>query len=541
MTETSTNSPLARRLLVGAALVVSFLLVALDVGLAHYGAPADELFYHEASRRHVAWLGVISKPGAFSEKTIQEGFAWRPEFVIHPTFSRWCSGLAWLVGHHWLGLDEIVALRLHNAVAFALIAWGIVGYMLPRYGTIPAVVGLVLVWADVRLFGHAHTAQTDLVLACTWLWAVLFAVRAIHDGSRGALIASALIAGFALATKMTGILLVAVLAGWPLWVHGRRGLWMTAAFVLVPPLVFYALNPQSWHHPLVWTLNWLDQFAAREAETIIPSLVFGQKYVFRAPWYTAALHGLITIPPAILLLAAIAATDTVRWFWQADRDQLWHKLRSPWMLLTAAGAAPLVACSLPGAPNHDLERLFLPTQPLLILAAAYGFWIIAQSRWLARAFSRWPRCPAWLPGAVLAAVILLPAVAAAVRAHPYELTYFNMLVGGPRGADRLGFDVAYLKQEFNAEALDALNEHLPEGAALWSNFLYLDLVLHQHAGRLRKDIRLVPNFADADYVLIHGRRSWMQPPERQLFDQPQRAVWRLEPHGVVLIALFPRN
>ena len=95
--------------------------------------------------------------------------------------------------------------------------------------------------------------------------------------------------------------------------------------------------------------------------------------------------------------------------------------------------------------------------------------------------------------------------------------------------------------ELRTVVLDALNQHLPDSAALWSNFLYLDLVLHQHAGRLRKDIRLVPNFADADYVLIHGRRSWMQPPERELFDQPERATWRLAPHGVVLVALFPRE
>ena len=109
MTEAPTNSPLARRLLVAAALIVSFLLVALDLGLAHYGTPADELFYHEASRRHIAWLAVIGKPHAFSDETINDGFGWQPEFVIHPTFSRWCSGLAWLVGHRWLGLDEIVS------------------------------------------------------------------------------------------------------------------------------------------------------------------------------------------------------------------------------------------------------------------------------------------------------------------------------------------------------------------------------------------------------------------------------------------------
>jgi len=531
------------------ALPGSFLLVASDLGLRHYGIPMDEFQYHEASRRHVAWLGQLGEPGAFSEQTLAEHFAWAPESVIHPTFSRWLSGASWALFHGGFGMDEIVALRLHNALAFALLALGIVLFALRRWGPLPALVALLLTWTDVRLFGHAHSGQTDMVLSCTWLWAVLLALDGIHGGSRRALIGAALVAGAALSTKMTGLLLVGLLAAWPLWVHGRRGLRMSALLLLIPPVVFCVLNPQCWHHPVTWTAGWFADMAAREQQTFIPTIFFGEKFVFRAPWYAATVHGLITTPPALLLLAALAGAASLRELLRAKGRRL-SVLREPWVLATLAGALPLVACSLPGVPNHDLERLFLPLHPLLILAAAGGFALAAG--WLARRTSRRATpttapatvpptaplaAPPWLPGAILATLLLAPTTVAAIRAHPFELTYFNAFIGGTRGAQAAGFDVAYLKLEFNQEVLDAVNRLVEPGGEVFSNYLQLDLRFQQQAGRLRKDIVISPRFP-VRYVLVHARRSWMLPVEEQLMAQTDRAIWTLEHDGVVLIALF---
>jgi hypothetical protein len=484
----------------------------------------------------MAYLGRIGEPGFLSEKTRLEHFGRWPRTVVHPTFSRWCSGLTWLVFHRGFGMDELVALRLHNAFAFALIACGIAVFVLPRYGLTTALVALGLTWGDVRLFGHAHSGQTDLVLSCVWLWAVLLAARGVRDQSPWRVAAAALVAGAALSTKMTGLLLVAVLAAWPVWVHGWRGLRLTAVLVLIPPLVFYVLNPQCWSSPIGWTAQWITQFRARDKEILIPSLFFGTRYLFRAPWYAPTVHGLITVPPAILLLAGTAAVKAVRVLWGARTGRL-ESLRAPGVLCAVAGAVPLVVVSLPGVPNHDLERLFLPTQPLLLIGAACGFHVLLRSSFLKRLFSRWPDAPSALPGAALASLLLVPTMVSAIRFHPYELTYFNILVGGPRGAKALGFDVAYFKQEINQQVLDAVNRLVPPAGELWSNFASLDLEMHQQGGRLRKDIQLAPGFP-APYVLVHARRSWMYPFEVEMLDNPQQAMWTLEKNGVTLVALY---
>jgi hypothetical protein len=301
--------------------------------------------------------------------------------------------------------------------------------------------------------------------------------------------------------------------------------------------VFFVLNPQSWHHPISWTVNWVSQFRAREQTTHIPSLFFGTKYDFRAPWFAPIVFLWITTPPAILLLAGVTACDAARRLWNGGWANLWPELRSPWVLMTAAGGSTLVACCLPGVPNHDQERLFLPVQPFLVIGAAYGFYLLSQSAWLSRWSSRWIACPTWLPATALAALLIVPSLAVAAHFHPYELTYFNVLVGGPHGAEKLGFDPAYLKLEVNQEVLDAINSHVDKDALVWSNFMYYDLLLQQKKGRIRPDIQLVNQVAP-NYVIVYARNAWMAGLEKDMMQHPETAVWKLEHDGVVIVALF---
>ena len=50
------------------------------------------------------------------------------------------------------------------------------------------------------------------------------------------------------------------------------------------------------------------------------------------------------------------------------------------------------------------------------------------------------------------------------RIHPYELSYYNELVGGPRGAWERGFELTYWYDAFNDQVIDDLNRRLPPEA-----------------------------------------------------------------------------
>jgi hypothetical protein len=516
------------------ALVLSFALVALDLGFRRFGIPADEAGFHEATRLHVEWVRELGRPGAFDAETLRRHFPWTPNFgVVHPAFSRLLSGLGLWLGHDVLGLDELVSLRLYNALAWAAIAAGVFVVARRRGGQFLACFAVLSLWADVRFFGHTHTAMTDVLLSALWLWATILCADGLAGARRGRLFLAALLAGLALATKLTGVILLATLLFWVIWIRRRRALPAVLLFLAVPALVFYVLTPGAWRDPLTWTADFLAGFRAREDIVSIPTLFLGVRYGHQVPWYVPLVHAAITTPPLLLGLCAVASAATLRRTLRRGRESL----RQPWVLFTLAALGPLLATCLPAVPAHDLERLFLPLHPFLVLGAAAGFQAVVGSetftRWTGALLRGRPGMARWLA----AAVLLGPALVEAARQYPYCLTYFNVLVGGTSGAERLGFDVAYLKLEVNGEVLDALEEHVEPGARLFANFVYRDLENAQAAGRLDPEIRLVDR-GPADYAILYARRGWMSPPEEKVYLERPPPVWSLRHRGVDLVLLY---
>ena len=86
------------------------------------------------------------------------------------------------------------------------------------------------------------------------------------------------------------------------------------------------------------------------------------------------------------------------------------------------------------------------------------------------------------------------AAMAVYRVHPYELSYYNALIGGPRGAWSRGFDLSYWYDAFNSPVLADVNDRLPHAAQV--DFLNDKSVLVtfqelQSLGAVRSDILLV--------------------------------------------------
>lgn len=524
------------RALLVLAFVGALLAVAADLGLERWGVPPDEVSYHEAARRHVAWLGRLGRPGAFSPETLAHDFPLAPAVVDHPNFSRWLSGLSWRLLHGVFGVDEVVAFRAHLALVYALLALGVV-LESARRGAVPAAVGLLLFASSVRLFGHAHVALTDLVLACTWLWAALLLARAMEGGGLVWLGAAAVVSGLALATKLSGLQLVLLLAAWPVWAQGRRGLRAAALLLVGPILVFTLLHPQSWPDPVGWWRDFAAMFAAREEQIWIPTFFLGRRYGHRLPWFAPLVHLALTVSPAVLALAALAGAAAIRQWLRAGAAERLALLRGRGALLAAAGLSPIAVVCWPSIPAHDVERLFLHAQPFLVVFAAGGFAVMAQSAIAARVAERGPPPLRAAAPLLLAALLCGPPLVEAWRQYPYALAYWNLFVGGAPGAERHGFDVAYLKTELNGRALRSLDAALPANARLYANFLARDLAWHQRAGRLRRDVRLVRD-RSAGYALLHARRGWMTQFELGLWQSPRPPVWVLRHRGVDLIRLY---
>ncbi len=94
-------------------------------------------------------------------------------------------------------------------------------------------------------------------------------------------------------------------------------------------------------------------------------------------------------------------------------------------------------------PVYDGERLFLLVFPLWAILIGLGFAGLAADR-----------CPALAPGR--------PRHARAgqgygvVATHPFGLSYYNLLVGGLPGAERLGLELTYWGDAVDRVLLDRL-------------------------------------------------------------------------------------
>ena len=141
------------------------------------------------------------------------------------------------------------------------------------------------------------------------------------------------------------------------------------------------------------------------------------------PWHNAWVLMGITVPAAILGAAFIGLLWMLRRI-RADKLPLYFLLH----LLT------LPVIRMFDTPAHDGVRLFLPA--FFFLAAFAGWGAI----WLADAIARKTRASIGFVRLVVSGLVVGSAAGALLDIHPYELSYYNELIGGPRGAWTRGFE-----------------------------------------------------------------------------------------------------
>ncbi|HWE38173.1 MAG TPA: glycosyltransferase family 39 protein [Isosphaeraceae bacterium] len=276
-----------------------------------------------------------------------------------------------------------------------------------------------------------------------------------------------------------------VLKKHPVWGAERPALETIAAILAFAPAIGWLGNPPWWRESLPRLAHYYALCVARRG--VLPEiqiLYFGRIYSYSLPWHNAWALIAITVPVGILAASFIGLIYTFRQF---RRDRL------PLYFLVHLVTLPVVRMF--ETPGHDGVRLFLPT---FFFLAAYAGWGTA---WLADGLARAARLRPVVPRAVLSLLVVVPACWELIRIHPYELSYYNVLVGGPEGAwRRHGCELTYWYDAFNPATLAEINGKLPPVAAI--NFANgesapIDLFQTlQEIGALRGDLRQMP--ADSD-------------------------------------------
>jgi hypothetical protein len=415
-------------------------VVLLSMGHRNVGYVRDEGIYFEASRSYASWVAqLVREPGqALRAEHRDRAFAINHE---HPAFMKVAAGLSAKLlsrptddGQQGVIplLPEGAAMRLPAQVLAGL---GVVLLFVAAFrkgGLVPALLaaGFFILLPHVWFNAGLHAFDVPVAVA---MLAVALAYRRALESRRWAIALGPLL-GLAIAVKHNALFLGVLLAIHcyaSLLLARRRGTKITGkqwlplpliSMAILAPLVAFALWPWLWSAPID---RFAEYLAFHRQHSWYNMEFLGENYNQPPmPIGYAIVMAFATVPIVLLLLAAIGLVLGVR-------DDLRHGTHDG-LLLALLGLFPIALISLPTTPIFGGTKHFITAYPFLALAAAHA-WTTIWSR-----IDLGARARMLQPAAL--ALCLGPSLVANVDAHPFGLSQYAPLVGGPRGAAELGFN-----------------------------------------------------------------------------------------------------
>ncbi len=466
----------ARALDVGLALVF-FVLTTTTLQLASRseGFARDEGYYFRAAENHAAYYEeLLSRLRRGDVKAVRDRslidryFSYNNE---HPPLMKTLFGLSWRVFHRCncpaeAGLHPISYANRHrtlgllkNGEAMRLPSHALAGalvaavFLIGRraFGRAGAVAAAGLAILAPRHFFHAELSCFDAPVTAmlgVTTWAYL---RAQQTSRWRWAIAAGVLFGLSLSTKHNAFFLPPLLLGHALWLRRdllreepgnqttTRQRWLrylfqpwALAMATIGPLVYVLSWPYLWFET-VRRFTWYVSFHLHHVHYNIEYL--GTNYNRPPyPWHYVPVMTLLTMPVVTLLLAATGIA-----VWRFRREQLVEPIPKD---ERAGGELPLIVLSAlwpmliimrPGTPIFGAEKHWLPSVPFVALLAG------AAVAFLVRQVSREPRWQRLL-SPLIVLLALTPAALSVSRSHPYGLSHYNVLAGGPVGAANLGMN-----------------------------------------------------------------------------------------------------
>ena len=483
--------------------LLAFLAVLLT--LNDPGITMDEALDVAPGRKYVEALW--KRPSRFFDRdTVAFVYGDNAE---HPPLGRWLLGLS-SEGFQWaemiaLGKDPLLppvyvrAGRVAPALCFALLVGLATAATGSRYGVAGGMAGGFALMVMPRVFAHAHFGALDTFVALFWTLGLLKAVKAADsDKPVRSMAFAGVYLGLALLTKIHGWLLPPAVLGWlvirlPL----RKAAPAFAAWLLVGLVVFFLGWPWLWYDTGLRLAAYLDTGLHR---TTILVRYFGTDYADKdVPWHYPWVYFAATVPVGLHVLGVIGVSRSVR---QRDRFLLL-------LLATIAGFLLLFSTRV---PVYDGERLFLVVFPLWAIVIGRGFgalWGNLDGRRRLRT--------------ALAAATLLQGTGL-VLIHPFGLSYYNSLVGGLRGAERLGLELTFWGDAVDRVLLDALARAADEDAtaALAPTLVPQQGKVATTRSLARKGIGLADQdgLGASGWVVVYRREAYWTPEIRALVARP---------------------
>ena len=513
-------------LLVAALFLLAFLPIVHTAN--DYGWTYDEPHYVSAGATYADWWARLARGdrSAAQPEAILE--CWRLNHE-HPPLQKSASGLA----QRWFGAGGVEPrdARLPSALWFALTTGAIYLFCRGAWGRRGALFAALAFLTLPRVIGHAHFAALDMPIAAWFFITAALTAEAMERDSWVWVWLAGLAFGLALLSKINAFFLLPLLFVWGLGWHRASWPRLVFALVMLGPAVFILGWPWLWVDPIAHLREYLAFHLHHAAYNV---WYLGKLYQY-APWHYPFVMIGITTPIAVLALSLGGlARSLPRRSWEARRALL--------LLGLVIAVAP---SALPHSPKYNGVRLFLPAFPFLAALAGGGFaWLQLRVLTLLRATSPGTRRLSALICAALGALLLYPGVRGAADSHPYQLTYYNELVGGVAKATEAGCETIYWGQVLQTapEFLNQVPEARPRVLVIPKGVIYL-LTAQQGPGGLREEVRFTGDEREAgevDYVMFQCMQSEFSDLCWSLTREAE-PTWAVRLEGVPLLVAYDRE
>lgn len=510
-----------------AALIFALFVVIGVATIRQYGLTWDEPENLVVGERYVAFfrtgdVTLLDFDRPHPEVDNPDGLHLRLlDSRAHPPLPNIAAALTGRLFGRWTGWLDPVDARHVAIIGMGGLTLAVV-YLFAReaFGRPVAVLAVVALALFSRFVGDTHYNIKDvpktLFFALTlWtLWRGVVFLRARW------IVIAGLALGMGLSVRPNVALAAAAGALWVLlrvrhWWPRQRVRLALFAVPLTAVVGFFLAWPAMWIAPVVTARRiweywvWIG-ISGRQGWTPYPVLALA-----------------FTTPLPTLLLACWGAVGCLR----LRRGDMHRSL----VMLGLWLALPLVRASMPRMNVYDGIRHFLEAVPALAILAALG---VAEVVWLVTGvFKQLPR-PA-IQGAV--ALLFIPALIGLLRFSPYEIAYFNRLIGGLPGAQAAGIQDAtdYWGTSYR-RGFAWLNEHAPYGALLYMPPGQRHLAEAVHGLWLRADIRLLAQDepADGPVYVLHTTRPTEYGAVEHYCRAHLRPVYVITVDGGVILELF---
>lgn len=434
----------------------------LTLASGTFGLSWDEASYFLFSDSIRSWL-LQDHP--FDPATLHACWDYSRYHNPHPPFMKiWGALFAHFFGDQLpyptgYRMGNIVYVSACMALCYRLLA--------ASFARAAALAAIAFVCFQPRVFGHLIIAATDSPVAVSWLALTLIAWRLQTAGpafgKTGLRVLMFVVLCCAGATKITGFMVVLPLAAYFMrYSNFRELLWLGGAALCALGFVVLVFPP-DWAHPMQGVWHYLF-YPFTRSQMPIGTFYLGKMYPFYLPWHYFSVVTLVTAPVLLLLLL----------FGLVYIGRVDHHGLLPAILFPAGFW--LVIVHLPNTPRHDGIRQFVSFFPFFGLLAWLGL-LGLLSR-----LKQWPRFSQRPFAQTIILLVPAPLLLLQTSAwHPFELSFYNRLIGGLPGAEKRGMEITYYLEAAHQDFIRQIDPYLDNGVTV-STYPPWPLLLTSYAG-----------------------------------------------------------